>query len=160
MDYTRDIRVGQPAPDFTLEDENESTVNLGELRGAPVVLVFYPFDWSPLCMDEICSLRDGWGGWEKSGARVFGISRDSIYSHRAWKEHLGLNFSLLADLDGKVARRYGAWNEELHRADRLTVGIDPAGIVRYVVHNHGGKVRDHKDALRAVESMAAGAYRD
>jgi peroxiredoxin (alkyl hydroperoxide reductase subunit C) len=84
---------------------------------------------------------------------VLGISRDSVYSHKAWKEHLGIKHTLLADLTGQVARQYGAWNEEFHRADRMTVVIDPDGVVRYVVHNHAGKTRDHSEALRIVENM-------
>ncbi len=152
---TSEVQVGRPAPDFTLEDENGNKVTLSELRGQPVVLVFYPFDWSGLCTKEICSIRDNYGRWEELGVRVFGISRDSKYSHRAWKEHLGLSYSLLADLKGEVAKLYGAWNEAAARADRMTVVIDPQGIVRYVVHNDAGTMRDMDEALRAVRDMAS-----
>src|SRR3712207_4767424 len=67
------LTVGQVAPDFTLDDENGNPVLLSGLRGRPVVLVFYPFDWSPLCTDEICSVRDRETAWEREGAQVFGI---------------------------------------------------------------------------------------
>jgi peroxiredoxin len=150
----RDVRVGEVAPDFELDDENGSKVRLSDLRGQPVVLVFYPFDWSGTCTKELCSIRDTSGDWEATGARVFGISRDSKYSHRAWKEHLGLNYSLLADLVGDAAKKYGAWNEGAHRADRMTVVIDPEGIVRYVIHNDSGTMRDHSEALQMVRDMA------
>ena len=111
MENAKDVQVGQPAPDFVLDDENGNKVRLSELRGQPVVLIFYPFDWSGTCTKEMCSMRDTWPEWAGTGARVFGVSRDSRYSHRAWKEHLGLDYSLLADLTGDVAKQYGAWNE-------------------------------------------------
>jgi mycoredoxin-dependent peroxiredoxin len=152
---TRDVQVGETAPDFELEDENGSKIRLSALRGKPVVLLFYPFDWSGLCTEELCSLRDMQPDWEGTGAQIYGISRDSKYSHKAWKEHMNLGYSLLADLLGDVAKRYGAWNDELHRADRMTVVIDPEGIVRYVIHNHGGLKRDHNEALEAVRAMSA-----
>ncbi len=99
-------------------------------------------------------MRDSWGDWDTTGARVFGVSRDSKHSHKAWKEHLGLSYSLLADLVGDVAKEYGAWNDALHRADRTTIAIDPQGIVRYVIHNNGGTARDHNEALEVVRSMS------
>lgn len=151
----RDSLVGTQAPDFTLDNENGEKVTLSELRGQPVVLVFYPFDWSGTCTKELCSLRDNYGDWESSGAKVLGISRDSRYSHKAWIDHLTLGYSLLADLVGEAAKKYGAWNEAAHRADRVTVVIDPEGIVRYVLHNDSGTVRDQSQALESVRSMAA-----
>jgi peroxiredoxin len=154
----QDVQVGQQAPDFILDNENGERVRLSDLRGNPVVLIFYPFDWSGTCTKELCSLRDNYGAWESSGAKVYGISRDSRYSHKAWKEHLGLTYSLLADLVGEAAKKYGAWNENLHRADRMTVVIDPEGIVRYVLHNDSGTMRDHTEALQSVREMVgAGA---
>lgn len=154
MPEQNEIRPGQMAPDFTLEDEHERPVQLSKLRGVPVVLMFYPFDWSGLCTQEVCAMRDMGPEWQRVGARVLGISRDSTYSHKAWKEHLGINYSLLADLSGEVASLYGCWNEALHRADRMTVVVDPEGVVRYVIHNHAGLVRDHHEALAAVREMA------
>lgn len=149
-----DVRVGEQAPDFELDDENGKPVRLSDLRGQPVVLIFYPFDWSGTCTKELCSLRDNYANWESTGAKVYGISRDSRYSHRAWKEHLGLKYSLLADLVGEAAKKYGAWNEARHRADRVTVVVDPGGIVRYVIHNDSATMRDHTEALNTVRQMA------
>jgi alkyl hydroperoxide reductase subunit AhpC len=103
----------------------------------------------------MCGLRDRHTDWESTGARLFGISRDSRYSHKAWKVHLGLTYSLLADVRGDVARKYGAWNEAAYRADRMTVAIDSDGIVRYVVHNDSGTMRDQDEALRAVRDITS-----
>ncbi|HUP28303.1 MAG TPA: peroxiredoxin [Chloroflexia bacterium] len=152
---THDVQIGQPAPDFTLENENGEKVQLSELRGRPVVLMFYPFDWSGLCTKEICTLRDNFPNWSDTGAQVFGISRDSKYSHKAWKDHLGLEYSLLADLVGEVAKQYGAWNDDLHRANRTTIVIDPEGTIRYIVHNDSGTARNQDEILEAVRGMAA-----
>ncbi|MEO8286505.1 MAG: redoxin domain-containing protein [Chloroflexota bacterium] len=153
----QDIEVGQVAPDFTLEDENGNKVQLSNLRGEPVILMFYPFDWSGPCTEELCELRDRQPSWEKTGARVFGVSRDSKFSHKAWKEHLGLNYSLLADLTGEAAKKFGAWNEAAHRADRMTVVLDADGIVSYVVHNDAATKRNQDEILEAVRGMVGAA---
>ena len=144
------VSVGQPAPDFTLRDENNQEVSLSSLRGAPAVLVFYPADFSPICTNELCGIRDDYAAFEAKGARVFGISRDSSWAHKAFQEKEGLKHPLLADMKGEVARLYGCWNEALGLAERLTVVIDADGVIRYVVHNPPLEARDHKEALAAL----------
>ena len=144
------VNVGESAPDFTLRDEGNQEVNLSSLRGAPVVLVFYPADFSPICTNELCGIRDDFSAFEAKGAKVFGISRDSTWAHKAFQEREGLKHSLLADTKGEVARLYGCWNEEHGIAERLTVVIDAEGVIRYVVHNPPLEARDHKEALAAL----------
>ena len=144
------VSVGESAPDFTLRDEGNQEVNLSSLRGAPVVLVFYPADFSPICTNELCGIRDDFSAFEAKGAKVFGISRDSTWAHKAFQEREGLKHSLLADTKGEVARLYGCWNEEHGIAERLTVVIDAAGVIRDVVHNPPLEARDHKEALAAL----------
>ena len=144
------VTVGQAAPDFTLRDENNEEVTLASLRGAPVVLVFYPVDFSPICTSELCGIRDDYSAFEAKGARVFGISRDSTWAHKAFKEKEGLKNALLADMKGEVAKLYGCWNEELGIAERLTVVIDAEGLIRYVTHNPPLEARDHKEAIAAL----------
>jgi peroxiredoxin len=144
------VSVGQEAPDFTLRDENNTEVTLSALRGSPVVLVFYPLDFSPICTNELCAIRDDYGAFQAKGAKVFGISRDSMWTHRAFKEKEQLSHPLLADMKGDVANLYGAWNEAAAIAERLTVVIDPDGVVRYVVHNSARDARDHREALAAL----------
>ena len=145
------VDVGQEAPDFTLRDENNQEVKLSALRGAPVVLVFYPLDFSPLCTNELCGIRDDYNAFEAKGAKVFGISRDSTWTHKAFIEKQGLKHSLLADMKGEVARLYGCWNEAVGLAERLTVVIDRGGVVRYVTHNALAQARDHKEAIAALD---------
>ncbi len=142
--------VGQEAPDFTLRDQDNKEVKLSALRGKPVVLVFYALDFSPFCTTEMCALRDDYSAFQEKGAQVFGISRDSVWTHKAFREKEGMSHSLLADMKGDVARLYGAWNEAVGLAERLSVVIDKDGIVQYVQHNGLGEMRDQKQALAAV----------
>ncbi|MEX2246464.1 MAG: redoxin domain-containing protein [Dehalococcoidia bacterium] len=144
------VEVGQEAPDFTLRDENNQEVKLSALRGKPVVLVFYPLDFSPFCTTEMCAYRDDYSLFEGKGAQIYGISRDSTWTHKAFKAAQGLQHSLLADMKGDVARLYGAWNEALGIADRVTVVIDKDGIAQFVEHNSPAQMRDQKKALAAL----------
>ena len=148
------IAVGQEAPDFTLKNEEGQVVQLKDLRGKSVVLVFYPLDWSPICHGEMCNYRDDYSEVESLGATVLGISRDSAFSHKAWKESLGLHHSLLADMKGNVAKAYGCWNDDLNLSERLTVVIDKDGIVRHLDRSPGIKIaRDHREALSALKAL-------
>lgn len=144
------VSVGQEAPDFTLRDENNQEVTLSSLRGTPVVLVFYPADFSPICTNELCGIRDDFSAFESKGAKVFGISRDTVWAHKAFREKEGLKHSLLADMKGEVARLYGCWNEDLGIAERLTAVIDADGIISYVTHNPPLEARDHNEAIAAL----------
>jgi peroxiredoxin len=144
------VNVGEEAPDFTLRDENNQEVKLSSLRGTPVVLVFYPLDFSGFCTKELCAIRDDYSAFEEKGAKVFGISRDSAFSHKAFIEKEGLKHSLLADMKGDVAKLYGCWLEAAGIAERMTVVIGADGIIRYVIHNNAGQVRDHKEAIAAL----------
>ena len=112
------LEIGQEAPDFTLVNENNEEVTLSKLRGNPVVLVFYTFDFSGICTNELCEIRDGFPNLSSLGAQVFGISRDSRFAHAAFKEQFQLPHSLLADVKGEVARSYDTWNEAVGAAER------------------------------------------
>jgi peroxiredoxin (alkyl hydroperoxide reductase subunit C) len=142
--------VGQEAPDFTLKNEANQDVTLSALRGKPVVLVFYPLDFSPACTLEMCSYRDDYSLFEDKDAQIFGISRDSTWTHRAFKEKEGLSHTLLSDMRGRVAQLYGCWNEAAGIAERLTVVIDKDGLITYVEHNGPAQIRDQKQALGAL----------
>jgi len=144
------IEVGKEAPDFTLRDENSQPVNLKDLRGSPVVLVFYVGDFSSVCTGVMCGYRDDYSHFQAKGARVFGISRDSVWAHKAFKESLGLTYGLLSDPKGEAARLYDTWNEELALAERLTVVVDRDGIIRHVTRSELLKPRDHREALAAL----------
>jgi peroxiredoxin len=139
------IEAGQEAPDFTLPDEAGNQVTLSELRGSPVVLMFYVFDFSGTCTTELCEVRDDYTSWMDKGAKVFGISRDSRFSHAVYKEKENLPYSLLADTRGEVAKQYGVWNDAAMIAERGTFVIDSEGKIAYAIHNPPSDARNHAE---------------
>jgi thioredoxin-dependent peroxiredoxin len=132
------IEVGKPAPDFTLPDQRGEMVILSALRGAPVVLYFYPKDDTPGCTTEACGFRDARVEYEKVGARILGVSPDSIATHLKFAEKHALPFTLLADSNHQVCELYGVWKErsiygkKSMGVERTTLVIDRDGIVRKV----------------------------
>ena len=116
------IEAGRKAPDFTLPADDGSKVKLSALRGAPVVLYFYPRDDTPGCTKEACAFRDAKAQLAKLGATVLGVSPDDVESHGKFCEKFRLNFRLLADTQHKVAEKYGAWREKV-RFGKKTMGI-------------------------------------
>jgi peroxiredoxin len=145
-----EIAVGKEAPDFVLSDENGKNVRLSDQRGTPVVLVFLPAAFSPVCTDEMCAYRDDYSDFEAKGARVFSISADSRWTLKAWKDAMGFKHTLLSDKKGEVARLYGCWNEDMSVAERLTAVIDKDGIIRYTTRSEMLQPRDHREALAAI----------
>jgi peroxiredoxin len=127
------LPVGTPAPDFTLPDANGQLVSLSDYRGQPVVLVFYPLDWSPTCSDQLSLYQSDMEEFARHGARLVGISVDSLYSHGAWAAVRGLTFPLLADFHpkGEVSRRYRVWREKEGFSERALYVVDGDGIIRY-----------------------------
>ena len=125
--------VGQEAPDFTLRDQDGKKITLSELRGQTIVLVFYPLDWSPGCTDQLNIYQEVLGDFRAQGADLYGISVDSAFSHRAFREHLGLEFPLLADFEpkGQVAAKYGMYISERGHNDRGFVVVDADGMVKH-----------------------------
>jgi peroxiredoxin Q/BCP len=132
------IEEGQPAPDFTLAADDGKKVKLKDQRGSPVVLYFYPRDDTPGCTREACAFRDRKQELVKLGAKVFGVSTDDVASHVKFRDKYELNFPLLADVDHKVAEKYGAWQEKnmygkkSWGVQRSTFLIDDKGVVRKV----------------------------
>jgi peroxiredoxin len=127
------IEAGQPAPGFTLRDQDGDKVSLSDFRGRTVVLVFYPLDFSPVCTDQLSVYQQVLGELEGRGVQLLGISVDSAYTHKAFREQLGLTMPLLADFHpkGEVAKSYGAYNEEYGNATRVLVMVGPEGDVTW-----------------------------
>ncbi len=124
-------QVGRQAPDFTLRDESGAEWRLSDQRGRVVVLLFYPRDETPVCTRQLCSVRDRWEDYRRSGAEVVGISTDSVESHRRFSESRKLPVRLLSDPGGEVIRAYGASSWLPGRAARAVVVIDAEGRVRH-----------------------------
>lgn len=127
------LPVGSVAPEFTLRDAANREVSLRDFRGKPVVLAFYPLDWSPTCSDQLSLYQSELGAFERFGATVVGISVDSIYSHGAWAAVRGITFPLLADFErkGAVARRYQAYRASDGFSERALYVVDGDGLIRY-----------------------------
>lgn len=127
------IEAGTAAPDFTLPDQDGNEVSLSDLRGQINVLVFYPLDFSPTCTDQLNVYQEVLGDLQAQGAHLYGISVDSAFSHKAFQEHLGVTFPLLADFHpkGEVARDYGVYIEDRGHTERALVMVDPEGVVSW-----------------------------
>lgn len=148
------LRVGERAPAFTLRSDEGREVRLADFAGRRVVLYFYPRDNTPGCTREACAFRDALPALAKKGAAVLGVSRDSVESHRKFKEKHALAFPLLSDPDHAVLEAYGAWGEKSLRgrkvegALRTTVIIGPDGRVERIWP--GVKVDGHADEVLAA----------
>lgn len=124
-------KVGAPAPDFTLKDGNGDGWRLNDKRGNVVVLLFYPGDETPICTRQLCSVRDRWDDYAATGAEVVGISTDSVESHKKFAEHHDLPLRLLSDVNGGVAKLYGAQSLIPGKVARSVFVIDAGGVIRH-----------------------------
>ncbi len=128
------IAVGQPAPDFTLQDQNQNNVKLSDLIGKRnIVLIFYPLDFSPICTNEHVCFVNGMKEFEKLDAQLLGLSVDSVWTHKAFAEKLGIDYPLLADFHpkGAVAEKYGIYNQERGISGRAIAVIDKSGKIAW-----------------------------
>lgn len=124
---------GTAAPDFALHVTPDQTLSLRELRGKPVVLAFYPADWSPVCGDQMALYNEILSEFHKFDATILGLSVDGVWCHRAFAEERKLHFPLLADFEpkGGVARRYGAYREAEGICERALFVIDKNGTIAW-----------------------------
>lgn len=150
----KEIEVGQKAPDFTLKDQDQKEVKLSDHREKKnVVLAFYPLDWSPVCTKENQCLTDDFTKFNDANTVVFGVSGDSVYSHKAWADALGLKHRLLSDLSHEAAKAYGLYMEDKFINKRATVIIDKQGVVRYKKVQEILTARDDKEILNALAGL-------
>ncbi|MBC7133804.1 MAG: peroxiredoxin [Roseovarius sp.] len=148
----------RPAPDVTLPRDGGAEVRLADLRGAPVVLFFYPRDDTPGCTSEAMAFSALKPEFDAQGAQVFGISRDSVASHEKFRDKHGLSVPLLSDAAGDVCERFGVWKEKkmygktFHGIERSTFLIDAEG--RIVREWRKVKVPGHaEEVLEAVRAL-------
>ncbi len=127
------IAAGEPAPDFSLRDQDGEEVSLASLRGGRILLVFYPFDFSPVCSDQLSLYQEVKPEIEAKGVTLLGLSVDSPYAHKAFQEKLGIDTTLLSDFEpkGEVARAYGSYLDAVGMANRTLVLIDEEGTVAW-----------------------------
>src|SRR5215210_858877 len=152
------VSEGAAAPEFTLPDQHGEDVSLADLRGQTVVLYFYPRADTPGCTKQACGVRDRAGDYERAGARVIGISPDSVKDVAKFADKYSLEFTLLADAGHAVADAYGTWMEKsmygkrYWGVQRATFIIDPQGTVARVFPKVSPKTHDDVilDALAAL----------
>lgn len=125
------MKIGENAPDFTLKDGAGNNWTLSEKRGKTIVLLFYPGDNTPVCTQQLCSVRDNWEDYAATGAEVVGISADSAESHKVFSDKYELPLTLLADEDSEVIKKYKVVSWIPRRAARAVVVIDKSGVIRH-----------------------------
>ncbi len=148
------LKAGDKAPDFTLPDQDGSPVKLSSLKGAPVVLYFYPKAATPGCTTQACGVRDHQADYAKVGATVLGVSPDPVKKVKSFHEKQALNFPLLADEGHAVADDYGVWAEKSMYGktyfgnERTTFVIDAKGKIAAVLPKV--KPAQHDDLVLAA----------
>ena len=150
------IAVGQTAPDFTLKDQSQKDVKLSDFAGKKnVVLVFYPLDWSPTCTNEHACFVNDMRSFEKLDAEVMGVSVDSVWSHKAFADKMGIQYPLLADFQprGAVAEKFGFYLADKGITGRAVVIIDKDGKIAWVKDVGIPNVPDMKEVSQALEQL-------
>ena len=151
------LSVGDSAPAFSLPDQDKQSVSLADLRGTPVLLVFYPFAFSGICTGELCQLRDELAVYGDAGVKVLAVSTDPVFSLKAFREKESFDFPLLSDFwpHGATAQAYGVFNEKAGMALRGTFLIDAEGQIAFAEVNSPGDAREQSGWTDAVGKLAA-----
>ena len=147
------LQPGQPAPGFTARNQHGELLTLIGLRGAPAVIIFYPWAFSSICRDELAAIRDDHERFVALGARVLALSCDAMYTLRAYADAEGIPFDLLSDHwpHGAIAQAFGVFDEQAGCARRGTFVLDSAGLIRWQQVNQINEPR----ALAAVLAATA-----
>ena len=154
------VQIGQDAPDFTLKNTDMQDVTLSGIRGQKnVVLLFVPFAFTGVCTKELCSVRDNLHNYAHLNAEVLGISVDSPFAQKQWKEKENLNFTLLSDFNREACQAYGAYFEDLRGlrgvAKRAAFVIDKGGKIRYAeVLDSPANLPDFDKIQAALQALA------
>src|SRR5215813_3737573 len=152
------IAVGQTAPDFALQNQDKQEVKLADFAGKKnVVIMFYPLDWSPVCTNEHACLVNDMKNFDQLDAEVLGVSVDSVWSHKAYAEKMGIKYSLLADFQprGAMAEKYGVYLADKGITGRSIVIVNKAGKIAWVKHYDIPVVPDLKEVADALQQVKA-----
>jgi peroxiredoxin len=149
------LKPGSKAPNFSLKSTPDQSVSLRDFRGRPVVLAFYPADWSPVCSDEMALYAQVMPEFKKFDAEVLGISVDGIWCHLAFSKDRKLNFPLLSDFEpkGTISRAYGVYEERIGESARALFVIDQKGIIRWSLLSPDGVNPGADGILSALEKL-------
>jgi peroxiredoxin len=151
------LAQGTSAPDFKLQATPDQTVSLRDLRGKPVILAFYPADWSPVCGDQMALYNEVLPEFRKFGAEILGISVDGAWCHLAFAKDRRLHFPLLADFEpkGAVARQYGVYSDGTGTCERALFVLDGGGTIRWSYVSPVAVNPGADGILDALENLAA-----
>jgi len=155
---TMSIAVGQTAPDFTLQNQDKQEVKLSDFMGKKnVVIVFYPLDWSPVCTNEHACFVNDMRSFETLDAEVLGVSVDSVWSHKAYAEKMGIKYPLLADFQprGAMAEKYGVFLADKGITGRAIVIVNKAGKIAWIKNYDIPVVPDLKEVAAALQQVKA-----
>lgn len=145
-----ELKVGSPAPKFNLPDQEGKLHSLDNYSGQWILVYFYPKDDTPGCVKEACSIRDAFPDFENLGIKVFGVSADSVLSHKKFSEKYSLQFTLLSDTRKKLIEDYGVLKEDGGTA-RTSFLINPAGKIAKIYNN----VKPENHAMEIINDLAA-----
>lgn len=150
------IAVGSPAPEFTLKDQDQKEVKLGDFKDKKnVVIVFYPLDWSPVCTNEHACFVNDMNKFETLNAQILGLSVDSVWSHKAWAEKMGIHYPLLADFHprGAVAEKFGMYLPEKGITGRAIAIVDRNGKLAWFKNYEILQLPDLKEVADALAKI-------
>jgi peroxiredoxin len=150
------IAVGMPAPDFALKDQSQKEVKLSDYRGKKrVVLAFYPLDWSPVCTNEHACFVNDMKRFEGLDAQVLGVSVDSVWSHKAFAEKMGISYPLLADFQprGAMASQYGVYLADKGITGRAVAIVDRDGKIAWFKQYDIPVVPDVDEVAKALAGV-------
>jgi thioredoxin-dependent peroxiredoxin len=156
------LEAGQPAPDFSLQADDGSTVSLSGLAGQTVALYFYPKDDTSGCTAQACEFRDMQADYDAAGVRIIGVSPDPLTSHTKFRDKHGLPFTLLSDPDHAAAEAYGVWVQKsmygktYMGAQRATFIIDAEGCIVHVIPKASPKTHDD-EVLKVLGELRSAA---
>lgn len=155
MTTTSALAAGTQAPDFSLHATPDQLVSLSDFRGRPVILAFYPADWSPVCGDQMALYNEILTEFQRFDAELIGISVDGAWCHIAFSHDRKLRFPLLSDFEpkGGVARRFGVYREPDGTTERALFVIDAGGVIRWSHVSPIGVNPGADGILRALESL-------
>src|SRR2546427_8207221 len=150
------LEPGTEAPDFELPSTPGQRVRLSEFRGQPVILAFYPEDWSPVCSDQLGLYQAVLPEFQKFNAELMGVSVDSVWSHLAFAKDRNLHFPLLSDFEpkGSVAKKYGVYRNQDGITERALFVLDSNGIIRWSYVSPIGVNPGAEGILKALESLS------
>ena len=158
---TTPLAPGATAPDFRLPAGPDKMASLSDFRGRPVVLVFYPADWSPVCGDQLEVYNELIDEFDRLDAQIVGVSVDSMWCHKAFANARHFHFPLLADFEpkGDVARRFGVYRDADGTCERALFVLDEEGVVRWSYVSPIGVNPGADGILRALETLHAARSR-